>query len=92
MAAEKIKTAVSLKYDQGSAPVPMVTAAGKGRAAERIVELAKENKIPIQKNPMLAESLSALQIGEEIPPDLYQAVAQILVYIMHADKILGESE
>ena len=68
-------TAVALKYDQETTPVPTITASGRGLLAEKIVEMAKNNQIPIQKNPPLAESLARLPIGEEIPPDLYQAVA-----------------
>lgn len=92
MALKKVRSAVALKYDKNTTPAPTVIASGKGRLADKIVELALENKIPVQNNPLLAESLSALQIGEHIPAELYEAVAQLLVYILHADKLLGEVE
>lgn len=85
-------TAVALKYDQAAAPVPIITASGRGRLAEKIVELAQKNQIPIQQNPQLAESLARLPLGAEIPPALYQAVAQILLYIMYTDQLLSETK
>ena len=89
MKFKKPTTAVALQYNKSSMSAPKVTASGKGYLADKIVELAQEHNIPVQKNPPLAESLSILQIGEEIPPDLYEAVAQLLVYILHLDKMLG---
>ncbi|NLM51483.1 MAG: flagellar biosynthesis protein FlhB [Firmicutes bacterium] len=92
MKKKKKLTAVALKYDQATTPVPTITASGRGRLAEKIVELAKKKQIPIQQNPPLAESLAQLPVGEEIPPDLYEAVAQILFYIMYTDQLLSETQ
>ncbi|WP_418792569.1 EscU/YscU/HrcU family type III secretion system export apparatus switch protein [Phosphitispora sp. TUW77] len=65
---------------------PQVLAAGQGYIAKKILEMAKENNIPVEKNPVLAEALSCLDPGEEIPPELYQVVAEVLVFIMETDK------
>lgn len=77
--AEK-KVAVALSYDNGSAP--SVSAKGTGSVAERIEEIARENGVPIENNPMMAEALSQIDIDEEIPIELYQAVAVLIGYIM----------
>lgn len=74
------KVAVALSYDKGSAP--SVSAKGTGAVAERIEEIARENGVPIENNPMMAEALSQIDLDEEIPIELYQAVAVLIGYIM----------
>jgi len=59
---------------------------GKGEIAEKILEKAKENNIPIYENEELAAALNAMNIGDEIPPELYDIVAQILVFVGSVDK------
>jgi len=74
--------AVALKYDQGSMVAPQVVAKGKNYLAARIRKLALENQVPIIENPPLAQALyKAVDVGQEIPPHLYRAVAEILAYI-----------
>jgi flagellar biosynthetic protein FlhB len=74
--------AVALKYDQGGMSAPMVVAKGKNYLAARIRQRAIENQIPIIENPPLAQALyKSVDVGQEIPPDLYRAVAEILAYI-----------
>ena len=80
-----VREAVVLEYDPLRG-VPQVVAQGKGYVAERILEIAEENKIPIHENPELAHMLNMLQIGDEIPPELYHVVAQILLYVAEIDK------
>jgi flagellar biosynthesis protein len=75
-----IRTAAALRYDVGSSTVPTVVASGKGRLAERIVEIAREAGIPLREDAVLAEALAALEVGADVPPDLYQAVAEALVW------------
>ncbi len=87
---EKV-TATALGYEHDSMNAPQVIATGKGYVAERIIETAKEHNIPIQKDPVLAEALSQLDLGQEIPPQLYQAVAEILAFIMETDRRFGAS-
>ncbi|MCR4690056.1 MAG: EscU/YscU/HrcU family type III secretion system export apparatus switch protein [Lachnospiraceae bacterium] len=80
------KTAVALSYDPET-DAPKVVASGKGVIAERIIEEAKENKVPVHKDSKLADTLSRLEIGEMIPPELYEVVAEILVFVDQMDKI-----
>ena len=84
---EKIKTAVALGYDPNEDGAPKVIASGKGALAEKIIEQAKDNKIPVHEDDKLAETLSRLEIGEMIPPELYEVVAEILVFVDAMDKI-----
>ncbi|MBO6239930.1 MAG: EscU/YscU/HrcU family type III secretion system export apparatus switch protein [Butyrivibrio sp.] len=84
---EKPKTAVALSYDPNEDGAPKVIASGKGVLAEKIIEQAKENKIPVHEDDKLAETLSKLEIGEMIPPELYEVVAEILVFVDAMDKI-----
>jgi flagellar biosynthesis protein len=73
--------AAALRYDPEVDAAPVVVASGEGKTAERILELARENQIPICDDPVLAAMLSQVNVGEEIPEALYQVVAEILAYI-----------
>ncbi len=73
--------AIALRYDADKQSAPRLIAKGQGKVAERILESAAKNGIPLHKDPELIEILSKLDVGKEVPPDLYQAVAQILIYI-----------
>ena len=74
--------AVALKYDAETMPAPMVLAKGLDHLARRIREIAEEHHIPIVENPPLAQALyKSCQVGAEIPPHLYRAVAELLAYI-----------
>ena len=84
---KKIKTAVALGYDPNEDGAPRVIASGKGALAEKIIEQAQENKIPVHEDSKLADTLSKLEIGEMIPPELYEVVAEILVFVDAMDKI-----
>ena len=78
---QKVKTAVALAYDPNEDGAPKVIASGKGALAEKIIEQAKDNKIPVHEDDKLAETLSRLEIGEMIPPELYEVVAEVLVFV-----------
>ena len=82
----KIKQAIALEYDPEK-EAPVVLASGKGALAERIIEKAKEAKVPVHQDNKLAETLSKLEIGDMIPPELYEVVAEILVFVDSMDKI-----
>lgn len=86
---EKIKQAIALEYDPAD-EAPRVIASGRGVLAERILKKAKEEKVPIHKDDKLADTLSRLQIGEMIPPELYEVVAEILVFVDQMDRIRGK--
>ncbi|WP_345979718.1 EscU/YscU/HrcU family type III secretion system export apparatus switch protein [Sulfurimonas sp. HSL3-2] len=74
--------AVALKYDQEKNTAPKVVASGKGELAQRIIQKAKEYNVPIFSNPELASSLIDLDLDKEIPSQLYQAVADVFIWLM----------
>jgi flagellar biosynthesis protein len=74
------KLAVALKYEKPNAP--RVTAIGRGELAQRIIDTAAEHGVPLSDNPALAEALSQLELEQEIPENLYRAVAEVLTYIL----------
>lgn len=82
-----VHVAVALRYDQTEMKAPSLLAKGERLIAERIKEIARENNIPIVENPPLAQALfKACEVGKEIPPELYQAVAEILAYVYALNK------
>lgn len=83
---KKVKQAVALSYDPDD-NAPRVIASGKGALAERIIERAQEAEVPVHRDDKLADTLSRLEIGEMIPPELYEVVAEILVFVDAMDKI-----
>lgn len=75
--------AVALRYDEdGTAPI--VVATGKGSLAERIIAAAEEAGVAIDENPMLASALENAPLDEPIPEELYQAVAEVISWVLHA--------
>ena len=77
--------AVALKYDAGTGTAPVLLAKGADLIAQRIKEIAKENKVEIVENKPLARMIyTNVEIGHEIPPELYQAVAEILAAVYRA--------
>ena len=72
--------AVALHYDKTGAP--RVVAKGRGTLGAKIIEVAKANDIPIEENEMLAGALSRIELGDEIPAELYKAVAEVLVFVL----------
>lgn len=83
---KKQKTAVALAYETGDL-APKILATGKGELAERIIEKAKEGNVPLYKDNKLANTLSKLEIGDTIPPELYDVVAEILVFVDDMDRL-----
>lgn len=86
---DRNKTAVALAYEPGDA-APKILATGKGAVAEKIIETAKENDVPFYQDNKLAETLSKLEIGDAIPPELYDVVAEILVFVDDMDRMKGK--
>jgi flagellar biosynthesis protein len=72
--------AVALHYDKTGAP--RVVAKGSGSVGEKIIELAKAHDIPIEENEVLAGALANVELGDEIPVELYKAVAEVLVFVL----------
>jgi flagellar biosynthesis protein len=83
---KKIKEAAALQYSPDKDSAPRIVALGKGETAERIVEAAKDSSVPVYENAELAHTLNLLHIGDEIPPELYEVVADILVFVSSLDK------
>jgi flagellar biosynthesis protein len=80
-----IKKAVALKYAPDQKSAPILVAKGKGHMAEAIMKKAKDNGVPIQEDSSLVEVLSTLELDQEIPPELYKLVAEILSFVYRSD-------
>ena len=78
---KSLPMAAALQYDSRKDSAPRVTASGRGLIAEKIIKLAKQHDIPIKEDPNLVQILSRLDINEQIPVDLYKAVAEILAFV-----------
>lgn len=83
---EQKKSAVALSYDSDDM-APRIIASGKGILADKILDVAKEAQVPIHQDAKLANTLSKLEIGDYIPTELYEVVAEILVFIDRMDRI-----
>lgn len=82
----KPKQAIALSYDPVD-DAPKVVASGTGALAEKIIQKAQEADVPVHRDDKLADTLSRLEIGDAIPPELYEVVAEILVFVDAMDKI-----
>jgi flagellar biosynthesis protein len=80
------KEAVALRFRQQEDQAPRVTAKGSGVVAEKILEIARKHFIPVRQDRNLIQVLSLLDLNEEIPPAVYQAVAEILAFIYRASR------
>ena len=76
-----VRRAVALRYERGEARAPRVVAKGAHDVAQRVVALAEEHGVPIQSDPDLVELLSASEIGDEVPEEVYAAVARLLAFL-----------
>ncbi|MGM0646330.1 MAG: EscU/YscU/HrcU family type III secretion system export apparatus switch protein [Thermodesulfobacteriota bacterium] len=81
MTQDKRKGAVALKYERGKDDAPKVVASGRGQIADRIQAAAAAADVPLRQDPDLLEVLAQVPVGDEIPEDLYQAVAEILAFV-----------
>ena len=81
MKRKKQNKAVALKYQPKLENAPRVIAKGKGKVADRIIEIAREHDVYIHDDPDLIEVLSQLDLKDEIPPDLYIVVAELLAFV-----------
>jgi len=80
------KGAAALRYRLGMDPAPRLVAKGAGLVAEKIIEAARKAGVPIYEDPDLLALLMTLNIGEVIPPEMYTAVAEVLVFIYRMNK------
>ena len=83
---ERRKKAAALRYEKETDSVPRVVAKGSGIVADKILQLAKEHNIPIKEDAQLVEVVAQLDLYQEIPPELYRAVAEILAFIYRTTK------
>jgi len=83
--------AAALKYDKESGSAPKVVATGKGELAKRIIQKANEFDVPIFANEALVNSLVDLEVDKQIPPELYQAIVEVFVWLMKNEKKFKES-
>lgn len=88
---QKRKVSVALEYVPGE-EAPKIIASGKGVLAEKIIERAKEADVPVYEDSKLANTLSKLEIGDMIPPELYSVVAEILVFVDDMDRLRSKVE
>jgi flagellar biosynthesis protein len=83
------KRAVAIRYDPTQDTAPKVVAKGKGRTADQIIELARKNAVPVRQDANLVQVLSRLGLDQEIPPQVYQAVAAILAFLHRVNRPAG---
>jgi flagellar biosynthesis protein len=81
MKPDKSKKAAALRYDQARDAAPRVVAKGRGKLAEKIVDAAQSNQIPLVQDENLMQMLDLLELDTQIPPELYQAVAEVLAFV-----------
>lgn len=87
--SQGMKKAVALKYTPGQSDAPVVVAKGQGAVADVILQKAKEHGVMVQEDAALVEVLSKLDLDQQIPPELYNLVAEILSYVYQSDKQAG---
>ena len=78
--------AAALEYDTGKDAAPRLTAKGRGAIAEKIIALAKENKITLYEDADLVEILEKLEVDQEVPLELYAVVAEVFSFLYHTGK------
>jgi len=83
--------AAALKYNSQTDSAPVVKAKGMGIIADRIIEIAKENNIPIKEDPDPVEILMQVDVDKEIPPELYKVVAEILAFVYRLNNLKSET-
>ena len=84
------QVAIALGYEPGVDAAPVVLAKGRGRTAERILAAAREADVPVRTDRDLVELLSAVELGDAVPPELYVAVAELLAFIYRVNRQAAE--
>ncbi|MDR0935771.1 MAG: EscU/YscU/HrcU family type III secretion system export apparatus switch protein [Oscillospiraceae bacterium] len=84
-APNKKRLAAALEFNPDKSSAPVLTAFGEGVIAERIIETANLSKVPVVEDKNITEVLKTVTIGDEIPEELYEVVAQVLVFISNVD-------
>ena len=84
------KRAAAITYDPVAQEVPVLAAFGEGHLADKIISIAKESGVPVMPDPSLASMLSKISVGDEISPEMYEAVAKVLAFVGEVDRRYGE--
>lgn len=84
-----VKLAVALQYEADKQEVPVIIASGRGEIAEKILAAAQQEKVPVYQDQSLVQVLTSLELGTAIPPELYQAVAQVIAFVWRMDQKYG---
>ena len=87
----KVKKAAALLYDKEKDAAPRIIASGRGQVAERIIETGRDAGVAVMEDAELGEVLEALPLGAQIPPELYQAVAEVLAFVYQAGQKYSQS-
>lgn len=87
----KIRKAAAIRYNAKDA-APTVIAKGAGVVAENILKVAEEENIAVIENEELVEELSKIDLGEHIPPQLYQVVAEVLIFVSDLDELRAKTK
>ena len=87
---KRITQAAAISYDPADNDVPILSAFGEGHMAQKIVDIAKESGVPVMPEPGLTGLLSKLSVGDEIAPEMYDAVAKVLAFVSEMDRSYGE--
>ena len=82
------RQAVAVRYNPNDY-APRVVAKGAGYVHDRIIEKAKENQVAVYSDPELVKELTKIDLGDAIPPELYQVVAEVLIFISDLDRLYG---
>lgn len=91
MKKQPIKKAVALSYNTDM-NAPTIVASGQGKVAENIIEAAKKSEVPVYEDQKMATILTKLQVGDQIPEELYEAVAKVLLFVKDMDELYGETK
>jgi len=87
---KRITQAAAITYDPAENDVPILSAFGEGHMAQKIIDVAKESGVPVLPEPGLTNLLSKLAVGDEIAPEMYDAVAKVLAFVSEMDRTYGE--
>ena len=84
------RRAAAISYDPENDGAPVLSAFGEGHLADKIVAVAKESGVPVVEDPSLSSMLSKVSVGDEIPEELYEAVAKVLIFVSEVDRSYGD--
>ena len=82
----RLLIAVALRYEKGDNSAPQVVASGRGAVAKKILELAEDSGVPLHNDSDMAEILSDVEVGSDIPAEMYDAVAKVLAFLMETER------